>query len=512
MKMTHDLIRICLCVLAFCLHACDKAKEHSKITTDAVQVIGTTAVVSGFIHQIGDYDPEDFGFCFSTQTQPTVNDCTRSLGSQPAEGAFQDTIDNLSPLTIYYVRAFIKEGEEWRYANILSFQTNANPPIVSTDSVVMITSNTATVAGRVISDGGSPVTDRGVCWDTVQNPTLSSNHTSNGAGTGSFTSFLDGLVPSTLYYVRSYATNAGGTSYAEQLSFTTRPDTGGWSQLSDLPGPPRQRAIHFAISDRIFISTGTNSTTNLSDLWEYDMSSQSWTQRADFIGSPRWGAVCFVIDRKAYVLSGYDGTPLNDVYVYVADSNYWRQLAPFPGLPRLRAIAFSLNGKGYVGTGETTFAQTYSSDMWEYDPSNNTWTQKSDFGGGTRTGAIAFVVGQKAYVGLGVNNFGYYNDLWEYDGSADSWQRKSDCPGPGSSGSVSFSIHNRGFVGSGGTGGLFSNEFWRYSVVDDSWTRVSALPASGRAGAVAGSVGQYGYLLTGNAEVGQLTDFWRFVP
>ena len=75
--------------------------------------------------------------------------------------------------------------------------------------------------GNVISDGGAVVTARGVCYSTSSNPTISSNITTNGNGTGSYISNLTGLSPNTKYYVRAYATNSQGTSYGNQISFTT---------------------------------------------------------------------------------------------------------------------------------------------------------------------------------------------------------------------------------------------------------------------------------------------------
>jgi uncharacterized protein (TIGR02145 family) len=60
-----------------------------------------------------------------------------------------------------------------------------------------------------------------VAYGTGQNPTVSGTSTSDGTGTGAFTSTLTGLAPSTLYYVRAYATNSVGTAYGSQISFTT---------------------------------------------------------------------------------------------------------------------------------------------------------------------------------------------------------------------------------------------------------------------------------------------------
>jgi hypothetical protein len=57
------------------------------------------------------------------------------------------------------------------------------------------------------------------------NPAVAGDHTLDGSGTGVFTSYLSGLTPNTTYYVRAYATNAAGTSYGNELSFTTLPLT-----------------------------------------------------------------------------------------------------------------------------------------------------------------------------------------------------------------------------------------------------------------------------------------------
>jgi uncharacterized protein (TIGR02145 family) len=99
-------------------------------------------------------------------------------------------------------------------------------PTVTTTSVSNITQSTATSGGNVTSDGGATVTARGVCWSTSQNPTTTGSHTTDGSGTGSFTSNLTNLNANTLYYVRAYATNSVGTSYGSQVSFTTQTASG----------------------------------------------------------------------------------------------------------------------------------------------------------------------------------------------------------------------------------------------------------------------------------------------
>jgi len=94
-------------------------------------------------------------------------------------------------------------------------------PTVTTALVTNVTTATASGGGTVTDDGGAAVSARGVCWATSSNPTTAGSHTTDGAGTGAFTSSITGLVKNTTYYVRAYATNSEGTSYGANVSFRT---------------------------------------------------------------------------------------------------------------------------------------------------------------------------------------------------------------------------------------------------------------------------------------------------
>ena len=96
--------------------------------------------------------------------------------------------------------------------------------MVSTAEVAEITSTSAVSGGNVTWDGGSEVSQRGVCWSTDTNPTISDDHTTDGSGEGSFVSLIQGLNPNTQYYLRAYAVNDMGTAYGNQISFTTLSD------------------------------------------------------------------------------------------------------------------------------------------------------------------------------------------------------------------------------------------------------------------------------------------------
>jgi|GEM_PF-1343835 len=111
-------------------------------------------------------------------------------------------------------------------------------PTVTTTSVTGIKSTGATTGGNVTANGGASVTARGVAYGTAENPTTANSITSNGTGTGAFTSTLSGLTSSTLYYVRAYATNAVGTAFGNEVSFYTQTSNGFAScgSVSDIDG------------------------------------------------------------------------------------------------------------------------------------------------------------------------------------------------------------------------------------------------------------------------------------
>ncbi len=130
----------------------------------------------------------------------------------------------LEPGVTYYVRAYAINTAGTSYGTQVSFNASVgNPPTVTTASITNISTTAATGGGNVISQGDTPVTQRGVCWSTSPDPTTADNQTNDGSGTGVFTSQLTGLEPGATYYVRAYAINTGGTSYGTQVNFTTSP-------------------------------------------------------------------------------------------------------------------------------------------------------------------------------------------------------------------------------------------------------------------------------------------------
>lgn len=189
-------------------------------TNNVTNITQTSATCGGNVASDGGATVTARGVCWSTSQNPTVSGSHTTDGT--GTGSFTSNITGLTQGTTYYVRAYATNSAGTSYGEQKTFTTNSvNLPTVTTNSVTNVQQTTATCGGNVTADGGSTVTARGVCWSTSQNPTVNGNHTSNGTGTGSFTSSITGLSPNTTYYVRAYATNSAGTAYGTQRTFTT---------------------------------------------------------------------------------------------------------------------------------------------------------------------------------------------------------------------------------------------------------------------------------------------------
>ena len=120
----------------------------------------------------------------------------------------------------------VASGKYWEISNVTVSGTTspaiaAGMPVVTTTAASYISTTYLTTGGKVWADSGATVTAKGVCWNTGGNATISDSHTSDGTGTGAFTSSVTGLTAGTLYYIRSYATNSAGISYGNEITMTT---------------------------------------------------------------------------------------------------------------------------------------------------------------------------------------------------------------------------------------------------------------------------------------------------
>lgn len=189
-------------------------------TRPAINISTTAAQLNGTITAHPDYPVTERGFLFADNDQLTD---AENYSSGSGGGDFQYTASNLQVAHRYYFRAYALTAIGTTYGNLFFFDTQAELPVVHTDSVTNVKASQATCGGVVTYNGGEPLIAQGVCWSTSPNPSVSDNHTNDSSNTEAFTSHITGLAASTTYYVRAYATNSAGTAYGEQRCFTTQP-------------------------------------------------------------------------------------------------------------------------------------------------------------------------------------------------------------------------------------------------------------------------------------------------
>lgn len=110
-------------------------------------------------------------------------------------------------------------------------------PEVTTQATDSIANTSATGHGSITTVGFPDPTAHGVCWSANVNPSTLDTCSNNGTvtGTDTFFSLMTSLNSATEYHVRAFATNAAGTVYGDDYSFTTlctAPVTGGATNVT----------------------------------------------------------------------------------------------------------------------------------------------------------------------------------------------------------------------------------------------------------------------------------------
>lgn len=281
------------------------------------------ATVSGSVSSDGGTDIIERGICWSTNSNPTITDDKLTDGNDI--GSYSIVLSELTEGTTYYVRAYATNSEGTAYGEVISFTTkkNVSLPIVKTDNIFSILYTTATIDGNVSSDGGADVTERGICWSTTPNPTISNNKQSSGSGTGAFSVSLSNLSEGTTYYVRAYATNSEGTAYGEVISFKTKENT------IEVVDGAIQAAFSVSATKKVYFSRGNLQYQASTNTWrfaehQYDMIgeansniSSTYSGWIDLFG---WGTSGY--NGKNPYMTSTDASDYGYSYSDIAGTNY----------------------------------------------------------------------------------------------------------------------------------------------------------------------------------------------
>ena len=229
--MKKNKIQYLLAFVCVLLCACDgidlNIHQPSNDTTPVLttltvsSITDTTSVCGGNITNDGGSKINSQGICYSRTSTPTLKDSV--VVDKFGLSTFSCKLTHLKGATAYFVRAYATNSKGTSYGNVVTFST-ANPvgyPVLSTNFVSMITTSSVVSGGVITSDGGSPIISKGVCWGKNTNPTIQDSVLTDATVLSTFVCQLNHLTPNTSYYIRSFATNIKGTSYGNQVSFTS---------------------------------------------------------------------------------------------------------------------------------------------------------------------------------------------------------------------------------------------------------------------------------------------------
>jgi hypothetical protein len=189
-------------------------------TADVGSPGATSALLGGNVTSDGNAAVTERGVCYATTQNPTTANSKLAIGT--GTGIFSGTVSGLTSGTTYYVRAYAINSKGTAYGEQITFTTqNVSLATITTADATGPTSTSAVLGGNVTNDGGATVTERGICYNTAQDPTTANNKVPVGNGSGVFSTTVTGLTEKTTYYVRAYAINSKGTAYGLQKSFTT---------------------------------------------------------------------------------------------------------------------------------------------------------------------------------------------------------------------------------------------------------------------------------------------------
>ena len=191
------------------------------ITHPITKIMTNSAVAGGCVKDDGGASVTERGVVYSLSKEPTTSNYKVKSGS--GVGEYTCNLTNLQDNAIYYVRAYAINSKGTVYGEERYFTTKEiTLPSVYTLNATDVSYTSASVSGNVTDDGNAEVTERGIVYSKIQNPTISDDKIRKGSGIGSFTCNLTDLQDGVTYYVRAYATNLKGTAYGEEKSFTTK--------------------------------------------------------------------------------------------------------------------------------------------------------------------------------------------------------------------------------------------------------------------------------------------------
>ena len=259
---------------------------------------------------------------------------------------------------------------------------SVSAPTVTTQSATNIKATIVLGNGTVTNDGNGGITEMGIVWDTSTDPTTSDGKVVSSGGNGMFiTSSITGLEDNTLYYARAYAINSAGTSYGDNVTFTTT-------------SKPT-----IALNTTDATNFGTDSTPTLemtasdvnSDIVQYNMQIHT---NDNFL--ERWVVVGQGTNSIAYSTDGITWTGIGtSIFSSAGYGVAWNGTSFVAVGASTNTIAYSTDGITWTGIGSSVFSTGRGV----------AWNGTSFVAVGAGTNSIAYSTDGITWTGIGTSIF-----------------------------------------------------------------------------------------------------------
>ena len=219
MKKLHLIILAAMLAFVGCGKKADDVNVELVTVENEVKTIGSTqAYFECEYEYINEITKALLVYCEDDQLK-----YAQTSKLEKVDGKWITQMNYLEKSTKYYYRYEFYNGYNLMWTEIFSFTTTdqQDKPSVETIEATNITMTSAKVEGNVTNDGGSFVTERGICYSIYENPTLSDSVRLAGTGIGRFYCEMTNLTNATTYYIRAFATNSEGTSFGDVITVRT---------------------------------------------------------------------------------------------------------------------------------------------------------------------------------------------------------------------------------------------------------------------------------------------------
>lgn len=144
-----------------------------------------------------------------------------------------------------------------------------------------------------------------------------------------------------------------------------------WTEFGTYPLLSNAGMFHFMLDEKLYIGMGNEYTYSYfgctADIWEYDLMNDTWIQKNDFPGIGRRDGISFTYNGKGYFGFGNQADPMtgvtksfSDLWEYDVTSDSWTKILDMPVPNKQELFAFVFGNSLYFGGGNNGLSSSTS--------------------------------------------------------------------------------------------------------------------------------------------------------